>query len=69
MGESADVGIDNDAIIAAVGVSEDDVSGFSADAREGGEGLHLVWDTTVVFFDEGSGAGFEASRFGAEKAC
>ena len=67
LGEAADMGVDDDALLEAECVSEHDVGGFAADARKGGEFLHTVRNASPVAFEEGGGAGLEAAGLGPEE--
>lgn len=60
--EAGDVGVDDEADVDAVAVSEDDVGGLAADAVEGGEFIHGPGYVAAVLGDEGAAAGLDVLR-------
>lgn len=57
------MGIDNDADVDVVGVSEEDVGGFTSDAGESEQLVHGARDLPVVFLDDGEGSTANGSGF------
>jgi hypothetical protein len=66
IGDSQHVAIDRQAWHAE-GVTEDDVGGLAADAWQGGEFLHRLWDLAGVVLDDLGGHTDERSGLGAEE--
>ena len=67
-GETADMGVDHDALGEVEGVAEDDVGGLSAHAGELVELFHGPRNLAAVILDQGGGAPADGFRLGAEEA-
>ena len=67
-GETADMGVDDDALGEVEGVAEDDIGGLPAHAGELVEMFHGPRNLAAVIFDQGGGAPADGFRLGAEEA-
>jgi hypothetical protein len=68
LGETADMGVDDDAFVFIEGVSEDDIGGFASDTGKDGEGFEGVGDFAAVLGEEFGGHGADVFRLVAEEA-
>lgn len=67
VGETLDVGIDNDAGGYLEGAAKNDIGGLATDAVEGDEGFEVLWDFALMEVEELAAAGLDVAGLVAEQ--